>query len=96
MTFQKTSVETSRLTYLDPTPAELLGNLETSFYGPFQIAFEPSAEVFEHRGSPRQNNVAIQASSHINRAVLDALVHGLGYGHGEIRISELESVHLAI
>merc|ERR1740123_604828 len=53
-----------------------------------KISLKPPPKVLEHGGASREHNVLVEASPHVNGAVLDHCVHGLRYRHCEVRVGK--------
>ena len=83
-----------RYSYRQFSAAELFADFQPRIHDALNVSLEPSAKVFEHGRSTRQDNVLVQRSPHVYRAVLNDRIHNLGDGSREIRIRKLRTTKL--
>lgn len=63
--------------YLEPTAGKLLANGETLIGNSLDVALQATSKVLEHSRAARKNDVLVESSSDVDRALLDDRVHRL-------------------
>ena len=78
-----------KATHLDSAAGELFRGLEPPVHRPPDVPLESPAKVLEHGGPAAEDNVGVETPAHVDGAVLDDGVDGLGDGDGEVGVGEL-------
>lgn len=74
---------------LQAASRKTLRALDTLLNGTLQVTLDTTTEILEHGGSSRKNDVLVETTTNIDRAVLDDIVDDGGEGDGEVRGEDL-------